>query len=73
LAKKHNDSAFYMEIVRSRPPETIANIAICLLKQTDYLLAKYLDKLEKAFLQDGGMREKMTAMRLEVRRRQKDK
>jgi four helix bundle suffix protein len=73
LAKKHNDSAFYMEIAKTRPPETIANIAICLLKQTDYLLAKYIDKLEEAFLRDGGMREKMTTMRLEERRRQKDK
>jgi four helix bundle suffix protein len=72
LAKTHNDSAFYMNIVKTRPPETIANIAICLLKQTDYLLAKYLDKLEEKFLREGGMKERMTAMRLEERRRQKN-
>ncbi|GHT08398.1 hypothetical protein FACS189426_03920 [Bacteroidia bacterium] len=25
LAGRHNDSAFYMNIVKTRPPETIAN------------------------------------------------
>jgi four helix bundle suffix protein len=69
LAKVHNDSAFYMKIVTSRPPETIANIAICLLKQTDYLLAKHLEKLGKQFIKEGGFRERMTAMRLNNRKK----
>jgi four helix bundle protein len=30
----------------------IANIAICLLKQTDYLLAKHLDTLSKQFIKE---------------------
>jgi four helix bundle suffix protein len=68
LARIHNDSAFYMNIVSTRPPETIANIAICLLKQTDYLLAKYLQTLGKQFLNEGGFRERMTKMRLEQRK-----
>ena len=36
LGRKHNDSAFYMSLVKIRPPETIANMAICMIKQTDY-------------------------------------
>jgi four helix bundle suffix protein len=70
IAAKHNDSAYYMKIVETRSAETIANIALCLLKQTDYLLAKYLEKLGEQFLREGGRKEQMTALRLEERRKQ---
>jgi four helix bundle suffix protein len=69
LGRKHNDSAFYMQIVRTRPPETIANMMICLLKQTDYLLAKLLERIEKDFLKEGGFKERMTRMRIEERKK----
>lgn len=71
LGRVHNDAAFYMKIVMIRPPETIANIAICLLKQTDYLLFKLLQALEKQFLAEGGLRERMTRLRIEERNKQK--
>ena len=67
LGRKHNDTAFYMKMVKVRPPETIANMAIVLIKQTDYLLFRQLKALEKEFLNDGGMREKMTRMRIQQR------
>ncbi|MDR0694414.1 MAG: four helix bundle suffix domain-containing protein [Prevotellaceae bacterium] len=67
LGRRHNDSAFYMGIIKTRPPETIANIAICLIKQTDYLLYRQLKVLEKQFLREGGFRERLTRMRLEER------
>jgi four helix bundle suffix protein len=67
LGRKHNDSAFYMELIQTRPSETIANIAICLIKQTDYLLAMQLKKLSELFLKEGGFRERMTRMRSERR------
>ncbi|MDR1153996.1 MAG: four helix bundle suffix domain-containing protein [Bacteroidales bacterium] len=66
----HNDAAFYMKIVMTRPPETIANIAICLLRGVDYLLFRQLQSLEKKFLAEGGMRERMTRLRTEERNRQ---
>jgi four helix bundle suffix protein len=69
LGRKHNDSAFFMQIVKTRPPETIANMMICLLKQTDYLLAKLLEKLEEKFLKEGGFKERMTRMRVEERKK----
>jgi len=69
IARKHNDSAFYMNLVKTRPPETIANIAICLLKQTDYLLAKYLEKLGSQFLKEGGFKERMASLRLNNRKK----
>lgn len=68
LGRKHNDTAFYMELVKVRPPETIANMAICLIKQTDYMLFRQLESLSEDFLKNGGMRERMTRMRLERRK-----
>ena len=67
LGRKHNDSTYYMQLVRIRPPETIANMMICLLKQTDYLLSKLLQRMEKRFLEEGGFRERMTRMRVKER------
>jgi four helix bundle suffix protein len=67
ICRKYNDAAFYMSIVKTRPPETIANIAICMIKQNDYLMFKLLKILEKQFLTDGGLRERMTQMRLQER------
>jgi four helix bundle suffix protein len=68
LGRTHNDSAFYMNIVQTRPPETIANMAICLIKQNDFLLHRQLLKLSERFLEEGGLREKMTRMRIERRK-----
>lgn len=68
LGQKHNDSAFFMPLVKVRPPETIANMAICLIKQTDYMLFKQLQSLGEDFLKNGGMRERMTRMRVERRK-----
>jgi len=73
LGKTHNDSAFYMELVKTRPPETIANMAICLIKQNDYLMFKMLKKLEEDFLKEGGFRERLTSMRLNERKNQQRK
>jgi four helix bundle suffix protein len=67
LGARHSDSAYYMELVKTRPPATIANIAICLIKQNDYLLFRQLKTLSEKFLQEGGLRERMTRMRLEHR------
>jgi four helix bundle suffix protein len=68
LGRTHNDTAFWMPLVKVRPPETIANIAICLIKQNDYLLFKQLKSLGDDFLKNGGMRERMTRLRLKNRK-----
>ena len=67
LCRKHNDSTFYMELVKTRPPETIANIAICLIKQNDYMMFKLLKSLERQFLREGGFREQMAKLRVQQR------
>lgn len=62
--------ADYREFVESRPAETVANIAICLLHQTNYLLDRYLRRLQEDFTKRGGIREQMTAARLARRRKE---
>lgn len=67
LDRRHNETSYWMPLVKVRPPETIANIAICLIKQNDYMLHRQLKSLGEDFLEKGGMRERMTKMRIERR------
>jgi four helix bundle suffix protein len=53
--------------VETRSDEVIANIAICLIHQTNYLLDQQLKTLEKEFIEQGGLRERMTQARLKHR------
>ena len=57
----------YREFEETRPPAVIANIAICLINQADYLLDQQLRRLEKDFLEHGGLRERMMRARVEYR------
>ncbi len=54
----------YREFMETRPPEVIANIAICLIHQANYLLDQQLRRLESDFLEQGGLRERMFKARL---------
>jgi len=54
----------YREIMETRPPATIANIAICLIHQANYLIDRQLKTLEREFIEQGGLRERMTRVRL---------
>jgi four helix bundle suffix protein len=62
----------YRTYIETRPPEIVANILICLIHQTNYLLDQLLRQLEKAFLEQGGLRERMTYARLNRRSRQRE-
>jgi four helix bundle suffix protein len=57
----------YREFVETRPAEVVANIALCLIHQTNYLLDQQLRRLEKDFMHRGGLRERMTRVRLRER------
>lgn len=61
----------YREFFDTRPAGTIANIAICLIHQANYLLDQQLKTLEQEFIAQGGLRERMTRVRL-AHRRQKE-
>jgi four helix bundle suffix protein len=60
----------YKPYLETRPPEVVANILICLIHQTNYLLDQQLRRLEKDFVERGGLRENMTRARLEHRAQQ---
>lgn len=59
----------YREFVETRPPEVVANIALCLIHQTNYLLDQQLRRLEEDFAANGGLKERMTRVRLHARGR----
>ena len=54
----------YREFVATRPAQVVANIALCLIHQTNYLLDQQLKTLEREFTEKGGLRERMTRVRL---------
>jgi four helix bundle suffix protein len=58
----------YREYCETRPPEVVANIAICLIHQTNYLLDRQIRRLEQDFIKEGGLRERMTQARLQYRK-----
>ena len=57
----------YKTYIETRPPEVVANIIICLIHQTNYLLDQQLRRLEQDFVKEGGLRERMTRARLAAR------
>jgi four helix bundle suffix protein len=57
----------YRTYIETRPPEVVANIMICLIHQANYLLDQLLRQLEADFIQQGGLRERMTRARLRSR------
>lgn len=53
-------------------PAVCANVIIGLIRVTTYLLDRQLKRLEKEFVEKGGLRERMTRARLKQRVRQQD-
>lgn len=59
--------------IESEDPQIAANVLLGLTKVTVYLLKRQVEALEKAFLKEGGLRERMTKARLQSRGRQNSK
>lgn len=55
--------------IENEDPEICANVIIGLIKVTTYLLHQQICKLEKDFLENGGLRERMTQARLAARKK----
>ena len=55
--------------VEHTDPAVAANVIIGLIKVTTYLLDRQLARLEQAFIEEGGLRERMTRARLKERGR----
>ena len=71
VCRAHPESDFYRERVKLRSPETVANIAIILIHQTDYLLMRLIESAKQRFLKEGGIREAMTRARINYRNEKK--
>lgn len=65
----HRDASYetYRAYIETRPSGVVANILICMIHQTNYLLDQQLRQLEKAFLAEGGLRERMRRARIAAR------
>jgi four helix bundle suffix protein len=66
-ARKNRSYESYRTYIETRSAPVVANILICLIHQTNYLLDQQLRQLEQAFLKEGGLRERMTRARLRSR------
>ena len=69
---KRPDETFetYRTFFEDRPAAVLANIALCLIHQANYLLDQQIRRLEKDFVEKGGIREQMTRARLNHRDQQ---
>jgi four helix bundle suffix protein len=67
--RSHVTYETYRTYVEARPAEVVSNIAICLIHQTNYLLDQQIRRLEQDFVQEGGLRERMTRARLQFRKK----
>ena len=58
IGREWYDSSFYMNKIRRSPPATIANMAIVLINQEEYMLFRQLKRLEEDFKKKGGFSER---------------
>jgi four helix bundle suffix protein len=65
--KPHVRFEAFRPFCESRPANVVANIAICLIHQANYLLDRQIRRLEHDFIKEGGIRERMTRARLQYR------
>lgn len=70
-SKPYTTYETYRTYVDTRSAEVVANIAICLIHQANYLLDQQIRRLEQDFLKEGGLRERMTKARLQAREEQR--
>jgi four helix bundle suffix protein len=59
----------YRTYIEGAPPEVAANVLVCLIHQTNFLLDQQLRQLEKQFLKQGGFTERLYRSRQNARRR----
>lgn len=57
----------FRKFCETRSAEVVANIALCLIHQANYLLDQQIRRLEQDFIHEGGIRERMTKARLQYR------
>ena len=69
---EHSKYEDYSDLLPKMNDEELANMAICLCHQIDKAMTKYIENKDREFTTEGGIRERMTAARLEQRATQKE-
>lgn len=59
FCKTHLDSAVFRQKIKERSDETIANIAITLIRQCDVLIKGLIEWKKRDFIEKGGIKEEM--------------
>ena len=72
LFRKHNDSVYYRRQIEGRSDEDIANIAIIVIHQTLALLRGLIDRIDRKFLEEGGIKEQRFQARQNYRKNHRD-
>lgn len=72
FAKNHLDPAPYLAIAEQKSDKVVANMAIVLLKQEDYLLHRQLAAIEKQFKESGDLHGRMKPIAKEVAAKNRD-
>ena len=72
FCRKHNKWEEYFFYVSKWNDEEIANICLTLCHMVDKMMMSYQEKLEKDFVTNGGIRERMSAARMKYRNDQKE-
>jgi four helix bundle suffix protein len=72
FCKSHSHYEDYRQLLPRMNDEELANMAICLCHQVDKALTSYIERKDREFTTEGGIRERMTAARLEQRATQKE-
>lgn len=59
----------YFSKAKERSPETVANIALTMIHQFDYLMVRLIESIKRRFLEHGGIKEQMYQARINSRGR----
>ena len=71
FCKSHSKYEDYQDLLPRLNDEELANMALCLCHQVDKALTKYIERKDREFTTEGGIRERMTAARLGQRETQR--
>ena len=66
----HNDYGDYAPLLSKMNDEEMANLALTLCHQTDKMMCSYIEGLERQFVTQGGIKERMYAARTGFRKEQ---
>lgn len=72
FCRKHNKWDEYSPYVNKWNDEEIANVCLTLCHMVDKMMMTYQEKLEKDFVANGGIKERMAAARMKYRTDQKE-